>query len=276
MNFGNSSAFVRRLPALALAAVAVWLLAKIGFTAWDIARFEPPAPAAFSPAVSADKAAAQAPGAGLFGSPRQRARTNASPDVLRGGNFRLTGVVASANRKLAHAIIETGGASDTYFIGDTLASGIRVQEVRPNEVLLRRGGEVLRLPLSNASLSTGASPSPNLLARAGGGGALGGDLLARPRESLSQLVNMEPVMDADGRMEGYRLTPRARKAWFDSLGLVSGDLLLAVNGIGFDANNMAQARQEMSSGNDMMLTVERDGEKLEVSVGSDNFGLLAM
>ena len=276
MNFANSSALVRRLPALALATVAVWLLAKIGFTTWEIARFEPPAPAAFSPAVSADTAAADAPGAGLFGSPRQRARTSASPDVLRGGNFRLTGVVASADRKLAHAIIETGGASDTYFIGDTLASGIRVQEVRPNEVLLQRGGEVLRLPLSNASLSAGASPSPNLPARAAGGGGLGGELLARPRESLSQLVNMEPVMDADGRLEGYRLTPRARKAWFDSLGLISGDLLLAVNGVGFDASNMAQARQEMSSGNDMMLTIDRDGEKLEVSVGSDNFGLLAM
>lgn len=276
MNFANSGALVRRLPALALAGVAVWLLAKIGFTAWDIARFDPPAPAALSPAVAADKPAAAAPGAGLFGSPRQRARTSASPDVLRGGNFRLTGVVASANRKLAHAIIETGGASDTYFIGDTLASGILVQEVRPNEVLLQRGGEVLRLPLSNASLSASASPSPNLLARTAGGAGLGSELLARPRESLSQLVNMEPVMDADGRLEGYRLTPRARKAWFDSLGLVSGDLLLAVNGASFDASNMAQARQEMSSGNDMMLTIDRDGEKLEVSVGSENFGLLAM
>lgn len=276
MNFSNSSALVRRLPALAMAGVAVWLLVKIGFTAWGIARFEPPAAAALSPAASTAETAAGAPGAGLFGSPRKRASASASPDVLRSGNFRLTGVAASANRKLAHAIIKTGGASDTYFIGDTLASGIRVQEVRPNEVLLQRDGEVLRLPLSNASFGSGAAPSPNLLARAVGGEGLGGDLLARPRESLSQLVNMEPVMDADGRLEGYRLTPRARKAWFDSLGLVSGDLLLAVNGVGFDAGNVAQARQEMSSGNDMMLTIDRDGEKLEVSVGSDNFGLLAM
>lgn len=276
MNFANSGALVRRLPALAPAAVAVWLLAKIGLTSWDIARFEPPAPAAFSPAVSADNAAAEAPGAGLFGSPRKRASAGASPNVLRGGNFRLTGVVASANRKLAHAIIETGGASDTYFVGDALASGIRVQEVRPNEVLLQRGGEVLRLPLSSLSLSTGAAPSLGPLARAAGVNGLGSDLRARPRESLSLLVNMEPVMDADGRMEGYRLTPRARKAQFDSMGLVSGDLLLAVNGVGFDSDNMAMAREVISSGNDMMLTIERDGEKLEVSVGSDNFGLLAM
>jgi len=83
-------------------------------------------------------------------------------------------------------------------------------------------------------------------------------------------------MDGDGRMEGYRLSPRARRAWFDSLGLVSGDLLVAVNGVPFDPANMAQARREMSGGNDMMLTIRRDGEQLEISVGSGNFGLLAM
>ena len=105
---------------------------------------------------------------------------------------------------------------------------------------------------------------------------IGGELLALPRESLSQLINMEPVMDADGRMEGYRLTPRARRAWFDSLGLVSGDLLTAVNGVPFGPDSIEQARREMSGGNDMMLTIQRDGEQLEITVGSGNFGLLAM
>ena len=83
-------------------------------------------------------------------------------------------------------------------------------------------------------------------------------------------------MNADGGMEGYRLSPRSRRAWFDSLGLISGDLLVAVNGISFGPDNLAQARREMSGGNDMMLTVLRDGEQLEITVGSGNFGLLAM
>jgi type II secretion system protein C len=87
---------------------------------------------------------------------------------------------------------------------------------------------------------------------------------------------MEPVMDADGRMEGYRLSPRSRRAWFDGLGLIPGDLLVAVNGVTFDPDNMARARREMSAGNDMMLTILRDGEQLEITVGSANFGLLAM
>lgn len=83
-------------------------------------------------------------------------------------------------------------------------------------------------------------------------------------------------MDPDGTMEGYRLSPRSRRAWFDGLGLISGDLLVAVNGVTFDPDNLAQARQEMTGGGDMMLTIVRDGEQLEITVGSANFGLLAM
>ncbi len=273
MNFRNSGGLLRRLPALALLGVAVWLLAEIALTAWQLARIEPPAATSARPAASARDSGEGAPGGGLFGTPAQRIKAAGAPAVLRNGNFRLTGVVASANRKLAHAIIETGGAADTYFIGETVASGISLQEVRPNEVLLRRGSESLRLPLSDQSLRIRPTAS---LSRGAAAGGIGAELLAMPRESLSQLINMEPVMDGDGRMEGYRLTPRARRAWFESLGLVSGDLLVAVNGVPFDPDNMAQARQEMSGGNDMMLSIRRDGEQLEINVENGNFGLLAM
>ena len=275
MNFRNGSALLLRLPALALLGVAAWLLAEIALTAWELARFEPPAAAGVRPAAAARGTAGGAPGSGLFGTPA-RPGGGGAPAVLRDGNLRLTGVVASADRKLAHAIIETGGVSDTYFLGDTVVSGISLQEVRPNEVLLRRGAGVLRLPLSGLSPGGGAAASPGRDRAPGGAVGIGGELLALPRESLSQLINMEPVMDADGRMEGYRLTPRARRAWFDSLGLVSGDLLTAVNGVPFGPDSIEQARREMSGGNDMMLTIQRDGEQLEITVGSGNFGLLAM
>ena len=275
MNFGNSGRLLWRLPAFALLALAAWLLAEIAFTAWSMARFEPPVAAGARPAASARDTAAGAPGSGLFGEPARPGSASGTPAVLRNGSFRLTGVVASADRKLAHAIIETGGASETYFTGDTVASGISLEEVRPNEVLLRRNGQILRLPLTDSSLRGRAAAALGRSALPAAAGGMGDELLALPRESLSQLINMEPVMDAEGRMEGYRLTPRARRAWFDSLGLVSGDLLVAVNGVAFNSG-MAQARQEMSTGNDMMLTIRRDGEQLEITVGSGNFGPLAM
>ena len=276
MSFENSGRLLWRLPALILLGAAAWLLVEIALTAWGMAQFEAPSATGARPAATARDTGRGAPGSGLFGSPARQGDAAGAPAVLRDGNFRLTGVVATANRQLAHAIIETGGVSETYFLGDTVASGIRLQEVRPNEVLLRRGGEILHLPLSDSNL--GGAPTASRgsgRARAGEAG-IGDDLLALPRESLSQLINMEPVMDAAGRMEGYRLSPRSRRAWFDSLGLISGDLLVAVNGVSFTPDDLAQARREMSGGNDMMLTILRDGEQMEITVGSGNFGLLAM
>lgn len=270
MSFENSGRLLWRLPALALTGVAAWLLVEIALTAWEMTRFEPPAATGARPAASMRESGGGAPGSSLFGLPAQRGNAGQAPSVIRNGNFRLTGVVASANRRLAHAIIETGGVSETYFPGDTVASGIRLQEVRPHEVLLRRGAETLRLPLSETGMTVSGRPAPS------DAGGIGDELLALPRETLSQLINMEPVMNADGRMEGYRLSPRSRRAWFDSLGLVSGDVLVAVNGVSFDPDTLAQARREMGAGNDMMLTIQRDGEQLEIPVGSANFGLLAM
>ncbi|MCY3816436.1 MAG: hypothetical protein OXG59_09120 [Gammaproteobacteria bacterium] len=270
MTFENSGRLLWRLPALALMGVAAWLLVEIALTAWGMTQFEPPTATGIRPAAATRETGAGAPGSSLFGLPAQRGNAGQAPSVIRNGNFRLTGVVASANRRLAHAIIETGGVSETYFLGDTVASGIRLQEVRPHEVLLRRGAETLRLPLSESGMTVSGRPAPS------GAGSIGDELLALPRETLSQLINMEPIMDADGAMEGYRLSPRSRRAWFDSLGLVSGDLLVAVNGVSFVPDNLAQAQREMSAEGDMMLTILRDGEQLEIAVGSENFGLLAM
>ncbi|MXW46283.1 MAG: hypothetical protein F4109_06275 [Gammaproteobacteria bacterium] len=278
MSFENSGRLLRRLPALALMGAAAWLLVEIALTGWGMAQFEPPSATGVRPAASERETGQGAPGNRLFGLPAKRGNAKQAPSVIRNGNFRLTGVVATANRKLAHAIIETGGVSETYFLGDTVASGILLQEVRPNEVLLRRGADTLRLPLSGLApaVSGSGSPSRSRSPIWSGAGGVSDDLLTLPRETLSQLINMEPVMNADGRMEGYRLSPRSRRAWFDSLGLLPGDLLVAVNGIAFDPDNLAQARREMSGGNDMMLTVLRGGEQLEIAVGSGNFGLLAM
>ena len=275
MNSVNWSRLLKGFPALALALVAAWLLARIGLTAWEMTRIDRPSPSAPRSAATTRIETANAPGSTLFGSPPRRNESGGAPGLLRGGDFHLRGVVASGNKRVAHAIIESGGVSGAYFAGDSVANGLSLQEVRPNEVLLRRGAEVLRLPLLDLSPGTGGGIPRNLDARPDPDN-IADMLAAPPRMTLSQLLRMEPTMDTDGRMEGYRIFPRAQRALFDSLGLVSGDLVVAINGIPFDKDNIAQARDQMNNGGDMMLSIMRDGEQLEITVGSANFGLLAM
>ena len=276
----NWSGLLKRVPAFALFAVAVWLLGRIALSAWELAQLEPPAPLSAAAAAGGGNPAPHAPGSGLFGTPGVDRGAAESPGLLSGGDFRLRGVVASTQPGMAHAIIESGGVPRAYFPGESLAAGLTLHEVRPYEVRLQRGAEILRLPLSGLKPGPGRGPAP------GPSPSLGDDasaniLLTPQRRALSQILRMEPVMDSGGSMQGYRIFPRDSREYdsrglFDSLGLVSGDLLVAVNGVPVDSDNLPQAQQLMSAGGDMMLTVNRGGEQLEISAGSVDFGLLAM
>ena len=275
MNFVNWSRLLKHIPALALALVAVWLLARIALTAWGMTPIDPPVGNARQAAVAGRNGNVDAPGSTLFGNAPPQGNPGGGPGLLSGGDFQLRGVAASNDKRVAHAIIASGGVTGAYFSGDTVAAGMTLQEIRSDEVLLKRGGELLRLPLADLSPGAGSGLLRDLDARPDLGNRT--DFLAAPPQmTLSQFLRMEPIMDADGRMEGYQVFPRAQRALFDSLGLVPGDLVVAVNGIPFDKDNIAQAREQMNSGGDMMLSVMRDGEQLEINVGSANFGLLAM
>ena len=275
MNLVNWRRLLKQVPALMLALVAVWLLARIGLTAWEMTQIELPVGNTRQAAVVERNGNVDEPGSTLFGNAPPQSTLDGEPGLLGGGDFRLHGVVASNDKRVAHAIIETGGVSGAYFTGDTVAAGITLQDVRPNEVLLQRSGEVLHLPLVGLSSGTGGGGPRNPDARQDLDNVA--DILAAPPQMTeSELLRMEPIMDTDGRMVGYRIFPRAQGALFDSLGLVSGDLVVAVNGIPSDKDNITQAMEQMNSGGDVMLGIMREGEQMEVNVGSANSGLLAM
>ena len=271
----NWTALLKRFPAFALFAAAVWLLARIALSAWELARLEPPAALSAAPAAGGASAGPQAPGSGLFGTPGADSGGGGSPGLLSGGDYRLRGVVASTQRGMAHAIIESGGVTRAYFPGESVAAGLTLREVRPYEVRLQRGAEILRLPLSDLKPGPGRNPAPDPSPRRGDEASANMQLMPE-RRALSQMLRMEPVMESDGSMQGYRIFPRGSRGLFDSLGLVSGDLVVAVNGVPINGDNLPQAQQLMSAGGDMMLTVNRGGEQIEIPVGSGNLGLLAM
>lgn len=276
MNFVNWNSLLKRAPAFVLFAPAVWLLARIALSSWEWAQVEPPAGLARQPAELTEHPAVKTPGSRLFGEPRANAPPAAgSPGLLNSGQYRLRGVVASTRQGMAHAIIESDGTARAYFPGDSLAAGLTLSEVRPNEALLRQGAGIVRLPLGRPGASTSLGPDRAGVSQFSSAGAPG-LLTAPPRMSLSQIMGMEPVMGDDGAMQGYRVYPGGSRGLFDALGLVSGDLIVAVNGVPINSATLQQATREMSGGGDMMLTVDREGEQFEILVGSESFGLLAM
>jgi general secretion pathway protein C len=190
----------------------------------------------------------------------------------------LTGVVASSDANKAMAIIESKGEQDTYGIDDKITGTQAVIEaVYPERVVLRHRGVLENLFLeADGKVSAAAkvsskkrptskrpptrpptkdddsSDEPNVQA-----------ILDDPGK-LTDYIKISPVRK-DGELQGYRVKPGKDAELFESVGLKSNDLAVALNG--YDLRDDTQAMQVMTELNQLEsinVTVERDGQLVDL------------
>lgn len=172
-------------------------------------------------------------------------RQPAQPLPALPGSLRLEGVALAADAGRSVAFIRSGGRQQAYRQGDTFAdAALSVQLVARDHVILERRGEVLRLNLHDQEAPASAEPPV--------GGWLAGLAQAAPSinqsnlaealqavdeamnlASLSEIVEIRPAQQ-NGRLIGYQLSPGLRLRDFVQLGLRTGDIVTAVNGIPLD------------------------------------------
>jgi type II secretory pathway component PulC len=71
----------------------------------------------------------------------------------------LVGVIKAVPEKFSRVIISEGGKpSKVYQVGDVLSSGVRVQEVTNDGVVLENGGRLEKLPLQRINLQFQGMP----------------------------------------------------------------------------------------------------------------------
>jgi len=186
----------------------------------------------------------------------------------------LRGAFSSDDPKHARAIIaDPRGKEDQYAIGDNLPGNAELSEVLPDRVILQRNGryETLRLPQDqqqknitvsavNTSLRSavrpraGVTPSPAQRLQA---------ISQRVRQnpvSLYEIVRPVPKQDEEGNIIGYILQPGRDRELFDHLGLQAGDVVTQINDLKLDnAANSAQALKSVQNGQEVTMTVLRDG-----------------
>jgi len=69
----------------------------------------------------------------------------------------------------------------------------------------------------------------------------------------------------DGELIGYRLSPGKDPALFTKMGLQNNDLAVSING--YQLNDLQQAMSainELRNSTDANITIERDGEQIDV------------
>ena len=265
----------QRLP-LAVSALLVLLLAwQLVQLAWTLlgagSNLPPPAPVA-APAAGP---LAQAVDVGsivnahLFGAANAPAAGSTDPNSVAATQMSLVlvGTIANTDPTLGYAIIgENAAAAKVYAVGKTITGGTKLHSVYPDRAILDRGGklEALLLPkkFSGGGMSAAAPAGDPML------GDRLRDLASSNMTAITDILRPQPVF-ANGQQRGYRVYPGRNRAQFNRLGLLPGDMVTAINGTPLDdAASGMQILQSMNTASSVMMTVERNGQPIQVNVNN--------
>jgi len=202
-------------------------------------------------------------------------------------NLQLAGVFAYSPEEKAIAIISAGSNDQTaYGIGDKVSGETTLEEVHKTHVILSNRGKREKLSLPENSQPIAMRPLPQAQASNQGqsqdtsaGQALAGgpidlptspgalrDTLARNPAMLGRIVAAEPYQE-NGKLIGYRLTPKQNPEILEAQGIVSGDVITRVNNIQLNSQKQGiRALRNAVKAQALEVTILRDGVEIPVSI----------
>lgn len=208
----------------------------------------------------------------LFDIPAVAAPSDAADAPPTQANLVLSAVFASEDPARGLAIIgESAQSAKVFAVGGAVQPGVRLHAVYIDRVILDRNGslEALALPKRNsgALVINHAPPAQNQFA----------DNLRRIAETnpsaFAEVIRPQPVF-ANGAQRGYRVYPGRNRQQFSKLGLVPGDLVLAINGTPLDDPQRGmEVFNTMGSADRVTVTVERNGQSQELSLNMAQLSL---
>lgn len=180
-------------------------------------------------------------------------------------NLVLSAVFASEDPAKGLAIIgESTQAAKVFAVGSMVRPGLKLHSVYIDRVILDRGGslEALALPKPNSAVVINRPPAPQQNQVA--------ENLRRMAETnpsaFAEIIRPQPVF-ANGVQRGYRVYPGRNRAQFSKLGLVPGDLVLAINGTPLDDPQRGmEIFNTIGSAGQVSVTVERNGQTQDLTL----------
>jgi general secretion pathway protein C len=259
-----------------MAADLIWALVPTPHAAWQPPPTSEPAASA-AKTVDLNSIAA----ADLFGHYQPPAHPGAIVGPVKDThlNLSLLGIFAWDEKNSRALIAAQGGEEKPYAIGDTVSSGVTLQSIFPDRVILARNGrlEALRLNKDHGEAGEGdtgdqseEAPPPDEEAD---NEDMGNSPLADIRNELltdparaAQYIRVMPV-NVGGGLNGYRIYPGPDRALFTTTGLRPGDVVTALNGV--QLNDPARALQllgDLAHTNDLTVVVDRGGTSQTIRV----------
>jgi general secretion pathway protein C len=205
----------------------------------------------------------------LFGTYQQTLNGDGAEAPETRLSLSLIGILAATENNESRALISgTGDDEKPYAIGDVVGSGVSLQAIFPDRVILSRSGTLETLKLHKDTPTTATSPPPPTSVASGASQMLShirDEVLTDPSKA-SQYIRVQPA-NVNGQLKGFRVYPGRERGAFNQLGLRPGDLVTQVNGIQLDDSQKAlQMLTELSKANSVSLTVERGGQPQNFNV----------
>lgn len=197
-------------------------------------------------------------------------------------NLQLAGVFAFTPQKNAIAIISVGSAEQSaYGVGDKISGDASLEEVYADYVIIRNNGKLEKLslpenvqPIALAPVQSASTSDSQQNSQAGDGqpielptnpGQLR-DTLARNPAMLGRVVAAEPYQE-NGKLLGYRITPKQNPEILEAQGIVAGDIITSVNNIQLNSQKQGiRALRNAVKADNLEVVILRDGIEVPVSI----------
>jgi general secretion pathway protein C len=201
-------------------------------------------------------------------------------------NLRLVGIINASAPQEGYAIIQHGSEADLYKVGDPIPVGndISLAKVLIDRVIINNRGNFESLKLFESdkvlpvkrSVRKGPAKAPKTLDKRNDRRVtelMTGyrkQLLSNPM-SMANVIRVSLATDAQGNTIGYRVRPGKARKEFAELGLRSGDIITAVNGISLsDQQSAMQLYGSLGSLTEANFDIKRGNSHLSILVNLSN------
>ena len=172
-------------------------------------------------------------------------------------SLRLYGIRYSNSGQLDAAILGFDPNNQRiYKTNEVIADDIILEFIEPERVVISRGG--IRESVTFDSDTVLSPETIKVLANSSKGIRVE-DINS---SALSQMISFQPYF-SNGTLKGYQIYPRNQSKLFDSSGLKSGDVLVAVNGLDIKDPSVLK---ELSVFGQIKLDLIRDDDDLSIIV----------
>lgn len=202
-------------------------------------------------------------------------------------NWTLKGVLSDPDPRRSAAIMALQGQGDkAYRVGAALPGNVTLEEIHSDRVILSRAGQLETLRLRRAELNAGGarnrsaarrpvveplpSAEPDLtLADDGGIARIDREGWMNDPNRFLDVVSASPVL-VDGRVYGLEVRPGRNAREFAAAGLQPGDVVTSVEGRPVaEINDYRDVLQELTGSSSVSLSVERNGEPVNITISMD-------